>query len=140
MEWVAIGKAWSVIKTAGSFVKDSFAVAELRKRLADSEAVCAKRTEENTKLRGEVADLKERLDKRQDLYYENNVYWRRFGTGAAEGPFCPKCFDGADKPVRLSDLPGGWWGCPVCNWGILKTASSRGSGIGRVKNEPDDLF
>ncbi|HKC92468.1 MAG TPA: hypothetical protein VKB81_00480 [Nitrospira sp.] len=124
------------------FIKDVLSVAELRKRLAESEALRERQTQEITKLRGEVADLRRHEQTRQEMemQYEQNVYWRRTKTGPTEGPFCPKCFDRDDKPVRLSDLPTGWWSCPVCNWAILKSASAWGRGSGHSKTDLDDLF
>jgi len=122
------------------FIKDVLSVAKLRKRLADSEAVRERLTGEIAKLRDEVADLRTHEHTQREMHFDKNAYWRRSGPGQTEGPFCPKCFDGDHKPVRLSDLPSGWWSCPVCNWAIRKSANYRDSGIGRVENEPDDLF
>ena len=63
-------------------IKDAIIVAdrlrdiELKQRLADVQVECAKLAEENAKLRQELLDLREQAKTRQEMYYQNNVYWR----------------------------------------------------------------
>lgn len=108
-------------------IKDAIIVAdrlrdiELKQRLADVQVECAKLAEENAKLRQELLDLREQAKTRQEMYYQNNVYWRQTADGKPDGPFCPKCLDGNHKAARMSDYSD-WhaWTCPVCECSIQK--------------------
>jgi len=108
-------------------VKDALAVAdrlrdaELKHRLADVQMECAKLAEENARLRQELIELREHAQTRQEMQYQDNVYWRQSGQGTREGPFCPKCLDGEGKAARMSDRADDHcWRCPVCRYAIMK--------------------
>jgi ribosomal protein L37AE/L43A len=102
-------------------VADRLRDADLKHRLADVQLEYAKLAEENVRLRQELLDLREHAQTRQEMHYQDNVYWRRSGQDKVEGPFCPKCLDGQDKPARMSERSGdSFWRCPVCNTAIRK--------------------
>ena len=102
-------------------VADRLKDAELKNRLADVQAECAKLAEENARLRTELLDLREQVQTRQEMLFQNNVYWRQSKDKQLEGPYCPKCFDGSNKPARMTEPPN-WhnWLCPVCNCAVAK--------------------
>lgn len=107
-------------------VADNFKNADLIRRLVDVQMEGAKLAEENGRLRQELADLREQARTRQQMQYENNVYWRQTTEGKREGPFCPKCLDGNNKPSRMSDFSDFHaWICPVCNCSIPKPGRSQ---------------
>ena len=95
--------------------------ADLKHRLADVQLEYAKLAEECVRLRQELLDLREHAQTRQEMHYQDNVYWRRSGQDKLEGPFCPKCFDGHNKPARMSDQTRDtFWRCSVCHTAIRK--------------------
>ncbi len=113
-------------------VKDLLTVAErlkdadLKNRLADVQVECAKLAEENARLRTELLDLREHVQTRQKMLFQKNVYWLQVNDGQLEGPYCPKCFGGSNKPVRMTEPPD-WhtWVCPVCECSIEKPGGGR---------------
>jgi hypothetical protein len=125
-------------------IKDALAAAdrlrdaELKQRLADVQMECAKLAEDNARLRQELIDLREQSRTRQEMHYQENVYWRRSGQDKLEGPYCPKCLDGDNKAARMTDQPGvNWWTCPVCSCGIAKPGrGSLGGSFAREDYDP----
>lgn len=106
-------------------VADRLRDAELKQRLADVQMEGARLAEENARLRQELIELREQLRTRQEMQYQDNVYWRQSGQGSREGPFCPKCLDGDGKPARMSDrADDDFWRCPVCSYIIMKPGRS----------------
>lgn len=102
-------------------VADRLRDAELKQRLADVQVEGAKLAEENARLRQELIGLREQVRIRQEMQYQDNVYWRQSGQGKREGPFCPKCLDGERKAARMSDRADDHcWRCPVCRYAIMK--------------------
>lgn len=107
-------------------VADNFKNADLIHRLVDVRMEGAKLVEENVRLRQELADLREQAKTRQQMHYEKNAYWWQTSEGKSEGPFCPKCFAGDNKPARMSDYADFHaWICPVCNCSIQKPGGRR---------------
>jgi hypothetical protein len=82
---------------------------------------CSHLAEENARLRQELVALREWINVRTKMKHRDNAYWKETGPNQEEGPFCPKCLDGNDRPVRMaeeSDDP--WWRCPVCAYVIKR--------------------
>ena len=101
-------------------VADRLRDAELKHKLADVQVECAKLAEENARLRQDLTELRERTQTRDQMRHEHNVYWRESGE-KREGPYCPKCLDGAEKAARMSERPDdSYWRCPVCNHAAAK--------------------
>lgn len=72
-------------------------------------------------LQGENADLKFMLkvlkekDKFGDsLTYENNAYFQVKKDGTKEGPYCPVCWGGDSKKIRMRDCGRGHFHCDRC--------------------------
>ena len=104
-------------------VADRLRDAELKQRLADVQVECANLAEENARLRQDLMQLREERQVRQEMEYRSNVYWRSSDTGVTEGPFCPKCLDGAGRAARMSNEPGyDYHRCPVCDYAIEKSS------------------
>jgi hypothetical protein len=102
-------------------VADRLRDAELKQKLADVQLECVKLAEDNARLRQESLDFREQLKTRQQMEFQRNVYWRRVENGKLEGPYCPKCLDGAKKSARMEDRPDDhFWRCPVCGTVIQK--------------------
>lgn len=113
--------------------------AELKQKLADVQVECAKLAEENARLRQELIDLRQHVRTRQEMQYQDDVYWRQSGQGKREGPFCPKCLDGEGKAARMSDRSDDeYWRCPVCGYVIEKSGRGpRGRSAGRAETDFD---
>jgi hypothetical protein len=70
--------------------------------------------EDNHSLRSELRNRQERSRFENGLEFRNNMYWHRLGPDKVDGPFCSKCWDAAEKAVRLQRLTGGMMWCPHC--------------------------
>jgi hypothetical protein len=96
------------------------AVADLSMALADIKMEVAALKEENLRLKeeldalGKQADLRSKLELRDDVYY----FTESVG-GRPDGPYCPRCLDADDKLIPVKKLTGyfvtfGRWSCPNC--------------------------
>lgn len=67
-------------------------------------------------LREENISLKEQLKEKQqyNMNFEENYYWDVKEDGTKVGPYCPACWDGDGKAVRVQEDRWGYI-CPVCN-------------------------
>ena len=124
-------------------VKDAIGVAdqlrnvELKQKMVDVQMECLKLAEDNASLRQELIALREQVKLRQVMQFKDNAWWRDIGEGKTEGPFCPKCLDGDNKPVRMSDYSDFHaWMCPVCECSIQKPGSSQ-SNVMHAQTEAD---
>ena len=57
--------------------------------------------EENITLKENLQKAESELSKRQQLSFENDVYWTKDAEGAKTGLFCPICHDASGKLIRL---------------------------------------
>lgn len=87
--------------------------AELNRRIALVMTECAKLAEENARIREELLTLRETTRLRAQMVLKENVYWSHTESGE-DGPYCPACWDGGNKPVRLLDEDDYKLHCPVC--------------------------
>jgi hypothetical protein len=60
--------------------------------------------------------LKEKLEFKNNLFFENNAYWLKREDGSKEGPFCSRCWDRNKNQIRMLVNPTrGFCSCPECN-------------------------
>lgn len=48
-----------------------------------------------------IAELKDKLNAKEALYYEEPFYWKDLGEDKKDGPFCQRCYDADSKLIRL---------------------------------------
>jgi regulator of replication initiation timing len=113
---------YDAIKDVAAVV-DRINDADLLKAMANLKIEGAELAEQNAKLRDENRDLKEKLSVKEEFVFEKNLYWKKSPDGnISEGPFCPSCFSGKDKAVRMIAERGEYitdfYDCPVCNMKI----------------------
>ncbi len=127
MDISAIASALSSITAATEIVKLlrsgtlTLEKAEAQLKLAEVIVALAEAKVVIADLQGELAALRERVETIGSMEHKDNAYWRKRPDGTLEGPFCPKCRDGAGKAARMSDRdPDPWWRCPVCKHLVLK--------------------
>lgn len=71
-------------------------------------------------LEKENAELKEKLEIKENLIHENNAYWID-KEGKKDGPFCSRCWDADKKLVRLHPCGNpAYYNCPNCKAGLVK--------------------
>ena len=128
---------WYEAVTDAIGVADQLRNVELKQKMVDVQMECLKLAEDNASLRQELIALREQVKLRQVMQFKDNAYWRDIGEGKMEGPFCPKCLDGNNKPARMSDYSDFHsWMCPVCQCGINKPRSSQSS-VMQAQTEAD---
>ncbi len=88
--------------------------AEANAAMATVKMEMAHLAEENGRLREENLKLREAAQLRDSMVPRDNVCWRQLPSGEEEGPYCPSCWDGERKPVRLADEDSYRWTCTVC--------------------------
>lgn len=65
-------------------------------------------------LEAENKQLKEKLQIKESLIFENNAYWIEKGDGK-EGPYCSCCWDNDEKTIRMQPAPDpAYFDCPKC--------------------------
>ncbi len=95
-------------------------IADLNLHIADFKMKVVALQEENAQLkaqlrqRDDVAELRENLEIRQQVYY-----FRTPIAGRADGPYCPRCFDTQNQLVLVTAFSGpftvvGKFNCPNC--------------------------
>ena len=65
-----------------------------------------------------LAGLERQQELRDELEFDENVYWRRDEDRSRKAPFCPACFDGKATAVRMQHnsekYSDDFYECPVC--------------------------
>jgi hypothetical protein len=114
--------------TAAEAIKNAIGLArkanqaELERVLLDLRDDIATLRDANIELRNENRELREKLQTREELLWENDVYWKTDGSKKV-GPFCPKCFAGSSVVSRMTDQLGdSFFRCPVCTYSSRKSA------------------
>ncbi len=95
--------------------------AELKLKLADLIGALADAKLQIVEIQSIVSDKDktiEELEQKQDLKammkFERPYYWIQNGD-ERDGPYCQKCYDSEDKPIRLQkSTTKGLWYCRVC--------------------------
>ena len=83
---------------------------ELYQKILDVQAQALEIMEQDSKLRDENKDLREKLEIKGSLKYRNNAYWIE-----NDGPYCTRCWDAEKKPIRLHpDGNPAYFHCPNC--------------------------
>lgn len=109
-----------VLKTAAKVAQEAGKIElygqilEVYEKLLDQQ----KRIED---LEKENKELKEKLEVKDSLVYENNTYWT-VKDGIKTGPFCSRCWDSEHKIIRMhpSHNPA-FHECPGCKSGSVQT-------------------
>ena len=103
------------IKDITDSAKKALDIANELKNIELKEAILGLK-EEIIALREENISLKEQLKEKQtyNMEFIENYYWDRKEDGTKVGPYCPACWDGEKKAVRMQD---GFYEkiCPVCH-------------------------
>jgi len=69
-------------------------IREIQEKLSEYQKKIQNLEEENK-------ELKEKLKIKENLIFENNVYWLKRENGNKDGPFCTRCWDKDNKLIRL---------------------------------------
>lgn len=127
MDFASITAALSSIKTASDIariIKDSGAsleaaetkmkLAELISALADSKIEIANIKEILLTKDAEIQALKDQLEMKNKVVWEEPYYFLITDTDKKDGPYCQKCYDTDKKLIRLQSLNRGIWKCEAC--------------------------
>jgi hypothetical protein len=96
---------------------------ELYKKLIDFQNEVFSLYDENRSLKDEVRQLTERLNLREKIHLENNMYWVT-ERDIRLGPYCPACYGKKGKTVQLLTLKGGHYGCVICGFMVRTDGST----------------
>lgn len=133
MEIASITAALAGIKSAteiAKIIKDSGAsleaaeiklkLAELVVALADAKMEIANINEELLNKNKEIQKLKELIDQKVEVVYEEPYYFSIVDDGSRDGPFCQTCYDSDQKLIRLqSPNRNGYWTCNKCESSVV---------------------
>jgi len=56
----------------------------------------------------------DKLNLKENLFYEKPYYWKKITEQEKEGPYCQLCYDKDQKLIRLQDWGNGEWNCQSC--------------------------
>lgn len=120
---VAVGSVKSAIEIA-KLLKDSadsfdkaevkLQLAELIGSLADAKMQIAEIQEALLESDREKKELLEKLNLKENLFYDKPYYWKKISGQEKEGPYCQLCYDKEQKLIRLQDWGNGEWNCQSC--------------------------
>ena len=88
-------------------LKEYQAILDAQKRIFELQ-------EENADLKLEIKTLKENDEFEKSLVYENNAYYCVNKDGIKEGPYCPVCWGGESKKIRMRSLDNDYFYCDRC--------------------------
>jgi len=74
---------------------------ELYQQILDLQGQIMELVEENSKLKGEIASLKEKLSVKEKIIFHDDSYWLPKNDGTEDGPFCSNCWDTRAQLVRM---------------------------------------
>src|SRR5689334_22424323 len=96
----ALGKKPEVVNA--ELIKLNGIILEMQEQLRQAHA-------EITGLTNRLNEVGRLLEFRDELQFraETGVYWK------GEWPYCPNCWEGNRKPVRLQEMANGIWSCPM---------------------------
>ena len=101
---VSLDKAETKLKLANL----TETLADLKLRLVDVKVLVSDKETE-------IRILKDQLNQKKSMSYEEPYYWVVEDGKNDEGPFCQKCYDGAQKLIRLQSQDAkGCWKCCEC--------------------------
>lgn len=86
---------------------------ELNQKILRLQAELGDLLDENRRLKDRVGELEAIQKIKEDLIFEDNLYWRRAEDGR-DGPYCTKCWDSNQDLIRLQALDPKGWFCPSC--------------------------
>ena len=93
------------------------ATSEAQEKIMELREASIELQEENFNLREEVRELKAKLEAKESLTFNGEVYYRMDGEDK-EGPYCPGCYDSQSKLIRLHPQDSQVWGneshCKIC--------------------------
>ena len=118
------------IKNTLSVLKEAGKIKEYEKILSlanENEDIKKKLSEAEQK----IATLEGEINQKRKLEYRNESYW-----DGDDGPFCSRCFDELDKPIRIHPvfIGSNFSICPKCNTRVNVTG--RQDFIPRDTNDP----
>jgi len=93
--------------------------------LAENLALSSKVAE----LEGKLRERESQLQRQEEFVFDRNAYWIVSGE-TSDGPFCSRCFDVDDKPVRMHPTNNGYFKCPACKTLALVNPDQRPSTTG----------
>jgi len=126
MDLGSIATLLSSLKTAtdiAKLIKDSdlslekaetkLKLAELISALADAKIEAAEIQQALAEKDSELRGLREQLETRDKLEWDDPYYWHKTETGRV-GPYCQQCYDKEQRLIRLQGNGEGWWECKTC--------------------------
>lgn len=104
---------------------------DLYRQILNLQADVMEIMEENSRLKGENIELREKLRLKNELKFEHEAYWLEKPDKSKDGPFCSKCWDSNQKLIRMLrvDVPPGYennpyvhnlYKCPECSISIKR--------------------
>ncbi len=91
----------------------------IREQVVELQARLVEFTEENSRLRSEIASMRAAAETAERLVYQRNAYWQPRQGSDPEGPFCSNCWDNRQAVVRMLSRPNpAYYRCPTCKENI----------------------
>ena len=78
--------------------------------------------EENRTIKDKARSLEEALELKAQMQFDDDAYWTGAGRNAADGPYCPRCFDVDRKSVRMIQGFGYFFACTHCKISVEITS------------------
>lgn len=104
---IAAGKAWDEAEYKLKLANLAGQIQEMRSALLE-----AQESDRTKELR--ILELEGRLKFKGTMKYEAPFYLSIGADGERDGPFCQKCWDADEKPIRLQHVNHGRWHCAEC--------------------------
>ena len=102
------------LKSIGKILQEAGKI-EQYKQIIEAQKELLEMQKKITELEGEIEKLKAKLKIKENLIYENNVYWIKIDEKNKDGPFCSRCWDKDKNLIRMHSRSNpAYFYCPEC--------------------------
>jgi hypothetical protein len=127
---VEIAAAMGALKTISRIATEAQKI-EITAQVIELQQTLLTLLAQNTEMAGKInaleatlRDREARLQRQEEFAFSRNSYWMVNGEDSI-GPFCSRCFDVDDKPVRMHPTHEGFYRCPGCKNSTLVDKSEQ---------------
>lgn len=131
--------AWELASGLGSALskmsalESKQAILDLQNLLGTIQGQAFELQRDNEQLRMRIRDLEEAAKVAADMFFTENVFWRRIDDEEREGPYCPACWELKKDKIHLTTVDEkGLFDCKVCQNRYRTAEYSRPTPVSRI--------
>ena len=108
---------YDVLKDAGKVLQEAGKI-ELYQKILETQAQLLEMQKRIQDLETEALGLKEKLKIKESITHHDTAYWIIKEDNKEDGPYCQRCYDKNEDPIRLNPQGHNYFICPECKNGF----------------------